>query len=476
MKRIKLCVVAAIILSGVGLGQGEIISLDRYMALVEKNNPQMQAILAQIEAAKNNLAATQRAVEPFVLSVSGNYTDDTYSGFNQGLDKVKTTAFSGSVTKQFMTGTGITVGGTTSNSAYTPLQDVILLNDGNSTLAPFVSLQQSLWKDLVFGSSYYTIQASKASMKAALYNLEYAKQQFIIGAKNVYWNLSYAKTNTVYREASLKRYQQLLEWNQRRVQLDLGERADLLQAQASQKTGQLNFMVAQQNERQARRAFNQFLNVDSDSNQYDTVGFEAGAQVYLVTKDISKKSMRADTLAAVETAKAAEFSQKASKNNAGMDIVLSGRYTANGSGITFSDAQKVDKPVYTIGVTLSLPLDFIRWNKVVKSYEQNAIAAQKSADSALAQEKTDWDNLLDSWKNDIAQLEMAKEVQDYYQRYVEENRHLLQRGRTTTNLLIQSEEALDSAALAVFGASLTLIMDYEKSNTYYNWQKEEAAK
>ncbi|MDR2860602.1 MAG: TolC family protein [Elusimicrobiota bacterium] len=452
---------------------GEIITIGEYLSIVEENNPQLQSIQASIESAKDKIAETERALTPFVLSVGGNYTDDEFSGLASGYKEVKTNAYNAAITKQFITGTGISIGASASDSSSIADSLIPSLADRDTkTLAPFVSIQQSLWKDFVIGYTRASINAARASAKAALYNLEYSKQSFILGAKSAYWNFAYAKTNTAYREASLARYQQLLEWNQKRYRLDLAERADLLQAQASQKSGELNLRIAVENEKQARRAFNQYINTDINSKEYDVIQFEDIVKNYSAIEEIQKKGTRADVLAAIETEKAAKYNQKAAINNAGPDVVVSGQYTANGAGTEFSDAQKADKPVYVIGAKITLPLDFIRQSKVNKSYKAAAISAEKSAENAKIQEQTDWVNLFDKWKLDLLSLEMSQSIQSIQKEYVSENRKLLQRGRTTTNLVIQSEESLDNATLNVFSAMLSLINDYEKAAIYYNNQED----
>ncbi|MDR1952176.1 MAG: TolC family protein [Elusimicrobiota bacterium] len=469
MKRIKFLGGAGLILFCAAFVFGEVITIEQYMEIVEKNNPQMHAISAQIEATKNQLAQTERGITPFALTAGGNYTQDSFSGLSQGYDKINTTGYNLGITKQFITGTNISVGGSGSEASYN--SNAADPNRNVNTLAPFVSVQQSLWKDFIWGYSYYSIEAAKSSIKATLYNLEYQKQQFIVSARAAYWNLSYAKANTEYKLASYDRYQQLLTWNEKRYKLDLGDRADLLQAQATQKTGELALRVAESSQRQAQTTFNQFINADENSSQYDVVDFEESATQYINMKTIEKKRTRADVLAAMENAKAAEYNQKANINNSGIDVVLNGKYTANGSGEYFSDAQKVDKPVYVVGAVLTVPLDFSRWSKINESYKQTAIAAKKSAEQAISQEKTDWANLVDSWQTDMLNYELSDAAKNYQQQYVDENRRLLERGRTTTNILIQSEESLDISILLVLSAVYNVIMDYEKANILYNNQQ-----
>ena len=471
MKRLKLFVGLSVLFLAM-TAFGENITLEQYLELVEKNNPQLHALSASIESAKKRLEETARALTPLSLTAEGSYTDDQFSGIAGGFDNIKTTAYGIGISKQFITGTGIAVGakGQSAQSIASPSPLQPLLTDRQTTsLAPYVSVQQSLLKDLFNGYSRAAVNASYASARANLYNLEYSRQSFIIAAKSAYWTLSYSKTMTEHRQGSLQRYEQLLDWNTRRFRLDLAERADFLQAQASQKSAELNLTLALQSERQARRAFNQYINEAPDSEKYEVVDFDEAINRYGAIREIQKQKMRLDVLAARESAEAARFNQRAQKKNLGADLVLSGQYTANNTETDFTEPRTMDGPVLVVGLKYTMPLDFFKQRKVIAGYEDAAVAAQKSAESAEIGEKTDWQNLLDAWKIDLIRLEMAQTIRDFQMQYVEENRRLLQRGRTTTNALIQSEEGLDGAVLNVLGAVLSLITDYEMAQGYYNY-------
>jgi outer membrane protein TolC len=65
-------------------------------------------------------------------------------------------------------------------------------------------------------------------------------------------------------------------------------------------------------------------------------------------------------------------------------------------------------------------------------------------------------------------MELAVEVEKIQKQRYEEDRKLLQRGRTTTYMVLQSEEDLDAATLNVLRGILELIQIYEQAKAFYS--------
>ncbi|MDR1104194.1 MAG: TolC family protein [Endomicrobium sp.] len=451
------------------------LTMDGYVYMVVKNNSDLKSILASINAVKGKLAEIER-VYAYNLNAGLSYSDDK-SGrpYSQPakLNEVSNWNYSTSVNKQFVTGTQFSLGIDGSYGTY----DYATGSFGEphynvSDISPFVRLEQSLWKDINGGSTKADIYKQKASAKSALYLLEYKKQKFLLDTRTAYWNLSYTRTVIDFRKVSFDRKKRLLEWNQRRYKMDLAERSDLLQSQAAVKSGELNLKLAYEDENRANRALNQFLNIKDDKLRYDVEKFEDKGNSFKIDRDLVKKGTRADVLAALEDVNTALYDQEASQRSRGADLVLEGKYSLNGveqsAGKSFEHIKNGNRPSYFLGLKYNLPLDFKLRKAIDKGYEAAKVSAQTAAESAVVKENNDWIQLLDNWDNARIRMELAVEVEKIQKQRYEEDRNLLKIGRTTTYMVLQSEDDLDASTLNVFKSILELIQINEQAKAFYS--------
>lgn len=455
------------------LASGEMLTMENYLDIVAKNNRDLKSIQSNIDAVKYKLAEIER-VYACSLSAGVNYNDDKsgrpYSQANR-LGEASNWSYDVSLNKQFEAGTQLSLGVNGSQGTYNFVNNAPT-GYSISDIAPFIKLQQSLLKDINGGSTKANLAKQKASAKSALYLLEYKKQEFLFNAKKAYRNLSYARTVVCFREGSLDRKKRLLDWNEKRYRMDLAEKSDLLQSQAAVKSGELNLKFAYEDENRANRAFNQFLNIKDDEVKYDVEKFEDKGSLFKIDRTLAKNGTRADVLAALEDVNTALYDQEASKKSKGADLVLDGKCALNGleqsSDKAFEHVKNGDRPSYYVELRYTLPLDFKLRKAIDKGYEAAKISAQSAAESSAVRETSDWMQLLDNWDNSRIRLELAFEVEKIQKQRYEEDRDLLKRGRTTTYMLLQSEEDLDSASLNVLRGIFELIQIYEQAKAFYS--------
>lgn len=451
---------------------GEMVTMQQYLDAVAENNSQLQSVQANIDAVKGKLAEIERTYSYF-LSAGLSYNDDQ-SGRPFIYDTWTMERESGldadiNVSKQFETGTNIAVG---FNGAYKN-------NDNRGTpdyevtdLSPFIRLEQSLLKEWNGGQTKASIARARADANSALYLLEYQKQGILLEAKMAYWNLSYTRTVIDFRRSSLDRTKKILDWNQRRLQLDLAEKSDMLQAQAAFKQRELNLKLAYEEEVKAARDFNELINITDPRVTYQVETFILAGNNFEKDKKLEKKGVRADVLSAMEDVISAMQDQIVSEKSMGSDLVITGQFDLNGVNKDFaragSDLGELNKPSYTVGLRYTLPLDFSLRKTINKGYEAARISAEKAVESAKLKETSDWLQLVDNWNNAKSRFALAIEIRDIQQKRNEEEQNLLKKGRSTTYLVLQSEQDLDDAYLSMLQTIFELIGIYEQADALYN--------
>jgi outer membrane protein TolC len=467
----KLFSVVFVLLAASGFAAAEYLDLNGYVDLVVKNNADLQALEANIESINGKLAAIERKYS-YYLSAGTSYTDDRsgkpYS-FQAEPEKIMNLAYDASINKEFETGTQVSLGlnGTIGKYDFIPDSSSYKFYD----ITPFLKLQQSLLKDFNGGATKASLAKARADAQSSLYMLQYQKQSVILKAKLAYWNLSYTRTVIDFRKTSLERSQKIFDWNQRRYRLDLAEKTDMLQSQAAVKLGEMNLKLAYESELKARRNFNLLLNVDGVNVNYETEKFSVSALPYEKGKSIEKYGSRFDVLSALEKVKSAQYDQESQAKSDGADLILSGQIGVNkaeGQELYTPKSISVGGAAWTVALRYSLPLDFKVRKTINEGYEAAKIAAQKAAQYAAISENTDWLQLVDNWNNAKTRMALSIEIRDVQSQSCEEQRSLLRKGRSTTYMVIQSEQSLDDAELGVLQGIFELINIYEQAEALYN--------
>ena len=469
MKKLKVLLAAAAVLI-CSNAFAEMLSIDDYMNLVVKNNADLLAVQSNIDAVKGKIAEIERAYS-FFFTIGGSYTDDQsgrpYSPAGLTTNEIKYTAYDASVSKQFGTGTKMSLG---LNGAYSQ-NNTPAINYSYHDIAPAIKLEQSLWKEFNGGATKANIAKARADAQSALWMLEYKKQSILLSAKMAYWSLSYTRTVVDFRQVSLDRTKKILEWNQTRYNKDLGEKADVLQSQAAYQLRALNLKLSKEDQARAERTFNNYLNSSEDRVLYDVSDFTKVSDAYISGKTITRKGQRADLLSALSDAESAKYAAVASGKNMGADLVLSGQYSLNGVDAAFGTAKdyilNADKPAWTVALRYTLPLDFSLRGKISQGYQSAITAAQKTADAAKVREENAWQQLVADWNNAKTRYELVQNIKEIQYQTSVETQNLLNKGRSTTYLVLQSQQNLDDATLNVFQSILELISIYEQANTLY---------
>jgi outer membrane protein TolC len=450
MKALKFSVVFLFVFAS-GSAFCEMLTLNNYLDMVVENNSKLKSIQADIDAVKGKLVIKTERVYSYSFSTGVNYDEPAKQP-----KQMTNFAYDASVNKQFAIGTQFALG----------------LNGSSNVddIAPFVKLQQSLWKDINGEFTKAGIAKAKASAKSYLYLLEYEKQKILLSAKLAYWDLSHARTVIDFRKISLERTKKILDWNSKLHSMDLTGKSDLLQSQAAVKEKELKLELSYEEENKFNRIFNQFLNIKDEKVKYDVEKFEEKKNNFKVDKVLSKKSTRADVLAALETVQSASYDQVLSRKSVGSDLVLNGQLVINNQ--TAKHTTKGDKQSYSVGLRYTLPLDFELIKTINQGYESAKISAQKSAEYTIVQENNEWLKLVDNWNNAKMRFAIIGEIEKIQQQRYEEDKRLLSNGRSTTDRLLKSEQDLDDAVLNVLEDILGLIKIYEQAEAFYNFKAE----
>ncbi len=295
---------------------------------------------------------------------------------------------------------------------------------------PRLELSQSLLRN-GFGSETRALkELTEASALATQYTESYKAKAIRAEAEGAYVKLAAARDLRKNTEDSAKFAKEILDWNTRRIRLNLGEDSDLLQAQANMEARNLQLQAATDAERTAARDFNRLRNLDGDS--------VAETLLLPSVNGISpnRAQFRDDVRAAIEGTRiaAAQANLGKEKNRATLEVF--GSYAFNSrnaeSSRAVSQSFKNDTPTSLIGVRFEAPILVGAQSKAVNGYAKEAVAAETLKDQKLFNQEVQWKELVLRLEEARKRYEISVKLADIQKRKAETERARLKRGRTTT--------------------------------------------
>jgi len=464
--------------SSAGKSMGEnLLTMDDFLAQVKSNNPDIKAANYSLDSMGKKVLEMDMVYSPF-LSANYSWLDDQ-SGPGYGASwypkEMKIDNWNFGFNKKFRTGSTLTAGYTNTFMNIDLLLPLNIFGMSYSTIngyniKPFIRVEQSLLRDLMSGMTGAGIEKAKSAVKAGQYMQVFRNQQTMFRARSMYFMLALSREIVNFRKEELGRAETIMNWNENRVNMDLADKGDLLQTQALYKARQLGLQMALEDEKNACRDFNEIRGIPGDvineelNKLSDIISSCSGVRMLSFTGE------RADVLSAKASFQSSEYAKKETFYRSLPDLTIYGMTSLYGLDMSyFGAADQIrgwDKPTYSIGANLIIPLDFNTLTKVKKGYELDFQSAKESLDKAEIGAKKDWIKLSENWNNVKSRLELAIQVRDIQAQRLE-NEHLkFKRGRTTTFQLLSAENDLNDATLNVYRMMMEELITYYQVELY----------
>jgi outer membrane protein TolC len=477
MKKILLALILSLFLSAPVPAQ-DILTLKNFLSEVEKKNHELISASFAIEAMGKKMKELDMAYSPFASLDASYIIDKSGAGFGSTLPtkEMRAGTLDAAVSQKWPSGSNLSAG-LTANAAsfdlYYPtriLSSDLLSNFAGYELKPFIRFDQSLLKDLFNGQTQSGINKTKSAIKAAQYMQLFAKQQIVLKAKAAYLSFSLAKEVVQFRQTSLERSKKLLDWTEKRYKVDLADKSDYLQAQAAYKLRQLNLQMAAEDEVKACSDFNELTGSNCASSEYTLEKVSDLTQVYGLTDKLKRNGKRADTYAANENYASSSFAQKEAFRRSGAEVGVYGMVALHGLELSLSEAFKqlynAEKPMFVFGINYTTTLDFSKVFETRKGYELDMHSAFESLNKTEVSADNDWEELTRNWENVKSRLALAQDIKDIQEKRVNAEQEKFQRGRTTTNNVLNAENDLDDASLNVYRLTMEELLTAAQAELY----------
>lgn len=394
------------------------LTLDLIISFAMKNSDAFKAVTSQIyDVPVAKLKAN--SIFDTTVTISQDWLNNQNEASTlQSPDDIKGSNLSLGVSKYFSTGT-------TANISVNQGHNKIYFPDGSfvPAIAPYYetkanfSLSQNLWADSFGYASRRALHAAELASEASSASFQSSIETWAINIISTYYNAWFSQAQTLAAQEGFRRRERLLKATQLRLTRGNAEKPDYLQIESAFLMSRVRKLEAEKNlVDQWRRLIlllklpAEWLNIES--TQVPIKIDNIADQAISICKKFRNKGVPADDPARLRAAnlmyESAVLNWEANKNKSWPSLKLYGSYFLNGINEAASESStetfSADHPGWSLGLSLSLPLEFS-----LQKAELSEATGKKMQAQALKNNTKDELHL--SWLNECANLERLVETQ-----------------------------------------------------------------
>ncbi len=434
-------------------------------ATVEKKSTlDVTSFLEQVKAQHNGIQASRQTMESTSLKgdegslafapnvfATISHTADQSPITNQavGSNKMTTDVYTVGVKENFRFGTNATLSYNLNKVEYEDPKPTVMPQKKFYTARPMIELRQPLWRNSLGKEFLATETAAKAKNVGTFYAESYKIKSILMDAEMAYWKLSFARQAVKIQTENLNRATKLKEWTSTRVDRQLADKADLIQVNAMISLRVLELRAAKDDERVAAKNVNVLRGINSDTVSEVLIEYAPGLADAL--KVPGKKDERDDVRALKAQAEATSASSIMAEEKNKPTLEVFGNYALNGKDTTDKDipeeSTKANKPTWSVGVTVSTPLDLETVRSSTAGYRLESQAAAKNYERKVFEQEQEWQNLNKKLEEAKSRLKLASAIEDVQKVKLEYERERHLRGRSTLYQVLLFEQDYASSQL-----------------------------
>ena len=331
-----------------------------------------------------------------------------------------------------------------------------------------LELTQSLYRN-AFGSEISARENSlRFASRASELQSKYDIQLILSEAENTFYQLAFAVESMKVQQASLKRSQKIVRLNRSRYNKKLVDKVDYLQALAALKVRELDSEIAKEVVRSLSMQFNALRGVVSD-----VVSEEISNDVILLIEKntfIKSGDSRLDLEAFKLNTQSSIEMNKLSLESLKPDVSLFLNTSLFGVNSTFPESTKesfgTSRPVYSVGINFSMPLDFLDTRRARTSEEMKILASELQIKRREFETSVNYNNLLKVYSEQRKQLKTYDQLVKVQQDKLVNEEKRQKRGNSTTFQVLSFEQEFLSSQLRRLQHQSDLVKTYIELKLY----------
>jgi outer membrane protein TolC len=349
----------------------------------------------------------------------------------------------------------------------------------NSIASASLSVSQPLLKNFLIDNNRMVIQVAKNRVKYSDVTLKLQVMQVITTLEQAYYDLIYNRENVGVQEKAVELAERLVMENRKRLEVGALAPLDLQSAEAQAASLRAAVIAAKSQEGTQERLVKSLL-TDQYSIEWAKVTLEPTAKLTAVPPAVSLQDSWSKGLAQRPELQQAKLDiervgivLKFDRNQLLPELDAFGTYGFNGSGVEFSDAlydlQQTDRPFYTYGGRISVPLSNAKARntyKTDKATMQQLVLTYKQLEQATL---ILIDNDIGTIRANYDQVKATRAAREYEESALDAEQKKLESGKSTTYTVLQVQRDLTTArgneiqALDTYFKSLSQLSLHEGS-------------
>jgi outer membrane protein len=425
-----------------------------------------------------NFSATHQHDEEGVDNIPPDTTsgDSFSSGVNGSLPWGTTYDLSGTISDTYGNGfNGFRFIGPTNGALFSP--------GGSSVGSVQLSVTQPLLKNFWIDTTRLTIRVAKSQLKSSEQGLRSQIINTITAVENAYYELIFAQEDVEVETQALVLAQTQLDQDKQRVQVGSLAPLDVQQDEAQVAQSRANLIAAENTLSVDQNALKNLI-TDSypqwhGTNIQPTATLEAPLELFDLQDSWSKgMTERPDLLQARYAVEQQGIRLKFSYNQIFPELDLVGTYgfngTAGGLPGTFNQFREGDRPFYSYGVQLSVPLSNVgprSQYKSAKATMQQVVLQLKQLEQSVM---VGIDNAVNQARSDYESVDATRQARIYAAAALDAEQKKYAVGKSTTFTVLQLQNNLTAArsqeirALANYNQALANLAQQEGSTLERN--------
>jgi len=324
-----------------------------------------------------------------------------------------------------------------------------------------VDLVQPLWKNSEGRDHALSRDSTLAKIAMQEAGERYKTQSLLAQAENVYWQLALAQEAVRTQEGSIERFRKIKEWARKRATSQLGDRADVLQADSGLRVKLYELEQAKKDRNALQRVFNSLRGRSGDTLEGELTPLGGKALSLVSNKVVAGSASRLDVEIAKQAVRISEIEIEQSREKFKAQLDVFGSAALNKLDKTPEQALKgafdADHPTYVVGIKFSTPLD----HDIINRDREGLIKMNQAAklDQALKEfnARQDWSDLQAQLQEARVRLSLAEEIVTAQKEKLAYERERLSIGRTTTYQILMFEQDFASAQLAAIKSKADIL-------------------
>lgn len=325
---------------------------------------------------------------------------------------------------------------------------------------PVLELSMPLWGGGFGRTAQANQEATRQTSLAEKWSNEGLSLNTLVGAEATYWKVAAWQDVVRIQEQALKAAQDIYNYVSRKKKMNLGEQADVVQAQALLEARTLELQVAKNESQEAQRAFNKYLNKEATApvEALESVNYSS---LESITVPASRPGSRADVEASQAQLAAAKASAALALERNRPTLNLTGQYALNGRdndlNEAMSEAGQPEQDTAFIGMKFNMPLNFGATSDAKAGALKKERAAELNRDYALYAQEQDWTNLSRNITDARDNLKLLSRIESAQKTKLDVERSRLKQGRTTTYQVLLFEQDYTTAQVSKVKSAVNIL-------------------